>query len=349
MKNKLPVLTATLLLAAGGMFGYRSYRQQREAAAESRPATRVASTSAASTPAQPTAGNQLLLEARTQLIRRTNVTARLRHQISLDGRQLFGVGGYWQQGSGDDLHMRLELQIANQETAYLQVSNSRFLWTDQRLPAGRTITRLDLRKVRNEWSRAEQELDELEPGRATGALIEPELSIRHGGLPTLLTSLSDHFTFLPPQSMRWTPAPPLAGLPESFPVFAVVGHWKPEVLALYTPKGTDVAALPERLPQEVLVLFGQADLFPYRIEYRKQLSPPASAVANDQVAPFQLSSEPLVLVELSAVSFDGQIAAGQFDYSPGDAEWDDHTAEYLDATRLHRQTRMAAQKQATPE
>ncbi|MEX2091948.1 MAG: hypothetical protein WD971_04680 [Pirellulales bacterium] len=345
MKNKLPALTAVVLLAAGGMFGYRSYRHERDAAAESRPAMPVASTGVDSSPAGPTAGDQLLLEARTQLERRTSVTARLRHQVSLDGRQLFGVGGYWQQGSGEDLHMRLELQIANQETGLLQVSNGRFLWTDQRLPAGRWIRRLDLRKVRSEWSRAEQELEDLEPGRAAWTSIEPELSVRYGGLPTLLLSLSDCFTFLPPQSMRWTPTPPLAGLPESFPVFAVVGHWKPEVLAIYVPAGQDATALPERLPQEVLVLFGQSDLFPYRIEYRKQLTPRTPTAADGQVASFQLSREPLALLELSAVSFAGQIAAGQFDFSPGDAEWDDCTAEYLEATQLHRQSRMAARKQ----
>ena len=346
MKNKLPALTATVLLAAGAALGYRSYQQRREAATDSRPAAAVASTSAAATPSQPTAGDQLLLQARTQLERRPSVTARLRHQVSLGGRQLFGVGGYWQQGSGEDLHVRLELQIANQQTGLLQISNGRFLWTDQRLPIGRIITRLDLRKVRHEWSRAEEEFDELEPGRAVWPTIEPELSIRHGGLPTLLLSLSDCFTFLPPQSMRWTPAPPLAGLPESIPVFAIVGHWKPETLALFVPDGKNVAALPERLPQEVLVLFGQADLFPYRIEYRKLLNPPAAA--SGQVPPFQLSREPLVLVELFAVSFDGQVAAGQFDFSPGDAEWNDVTTDYLEASQLRRQARLATRKRASP-
>src|SRR3990172_3788661 len=183
MKNKLPVLTATVLLAAGGTFGYRSYQYRHESATESRPVAPVASASAAVTPSQPTAGDKLLVEARTQLERRASVTARLRHQVSLEGRQLFGGGGYWQQGSGEELHMRLEMQIANQQTGLLQISNGRFLWTDQRLPAGRSITRLDLRKVRNEWSRAEQDLEQLEPGRATWSSIEPELSIRYGGLP----------------------------------------------------------------------------------------------------------------------------------------------------------------------
>ena len=132
--------------------------------------------------------------------------------------------------------------------------------------------------------------------------------------------------------MRWTPAPPLEGLPESLPVFAVVGHWKPDdARSLFCRQARTPPALPERLPQEVLLLFGQSDLFPYRIEFRKLLNPPGALAANGQPAPFQLSRQPLVLLELSDVSFDGQIAAGQFDFSPGDAEWDDRTAEHLEA------------------
>ena len=46
------------------------------------------------------------------------------------------------------LRVRLELQIAGQDSSLLQVSNSRFLWVDRRLPTGRTVTRVDLRQLR---------------------------------------------------------------------------------------------------------------------------------------------------------------------------------------------------------
>jgi hypothetical protein len=344
MKNKLPALTATVLLVAGGVFFFRSYQPRRETAADLPPLKIVPASHVEAAPAKPTAGDQLVLQARAQLERRASIAARLRHQISLNGRQMSGFGGYWQQGKGDDLHMRLELKFFHEDTALLQIANGRFLWSDQRLPAGRSISRLDLRKVRSEWSHAEEVLDELEPGKANWSLSEPELSIRYGGLPTLLSSLSGSFTFMPPQSMRWTPAPPLEGLPESFPVFAVVGHWKPETLAHFLPPGKDVTALPDRLPQEVLVLFGQADLFPYRIEFRKLLNPEGPPV-DGHPRPFQLSSQPLVSLELSAVTFDSQIAVSQFDFAPGDAEWDDRTAEYLEAMRVRRQTQVATREQ----
>jgi hypothetical protein len=351
MKNKLPALTVAVLLVGGGVLAFQGYQRSRAGTGE-KPAMPVAATPVASqVPAQPTAGDQLLLQARTQLERRTSVTARLRHQISLNGRQLAGFGGYWQQGRGDDLHMRLELKFFNEDTALLQISNGRFLWADQRLPAGRSISRLDLRKVRSEWSTTDDDFDELESGQAMSALPASEPLIRYGGLPTLLASLSDCFAFLPPQPMRWTPAPPLEGLPSSLPVFAVVGRWKPEKLVNYLPdnEGEPSAAQgvppPERLPREVLVLIGQADLFPYRIEFRKQLSHLEPSPGSGQIPPFQLSREPLLLLELSAVTFDSQIAVSQFDFSPGEAEWDDRTAECLDAMRLRSQTRTAARDQ----
>jgi hypothetical protein len=353
MKKKLPVLTVVLLLVGGGVLALQDRKQQHETASIAPPAPAVTSapasgsTNVPAAPAEPTAGDHLLKQARTQLERRTSVTARLRHQVALDGRQLFGVGSYSQQGTGEELRMRLELQFAADETSLLQISNGRTLWTDQRLPAGRSITKLDLRKVRYELTRAQEDLDELEPGRATWTMAPPEISIRSGGLPTLLTSLSNRFRFSEPQSMRWTPAPKLEGQPDSFPVFAVVGRWKPEILAQFLSEGTH--AMPERLPQEVLILFGQTDLFPYRIEYRRSGDPAIATNADGQRTVLQPSNQPLVLLELFAVSLDGQIAVNQFEYSPGDAEWTECTDDYLEGIRLHQQTQMATRKKTATQ
>ena len=371
MKSRLPVLTTVVLLAVGAYVGHRGYRVRQHAIEKSPVAPAVTTTAGSSVAgstdrrdsatrslrglANVTAGDQLLLQVITQLERRASVTARLRHQVLLSGRQLKkGVGSYWQQASGDELRVRLELQFFSDETRLLQVSNGRFLWTDCRLPTGRSIARLDLRKLRNEATREAAELDDIEPGRASWFPMQPELSIRYGGLPTLLAALADQFTFLPPQAMRWTPEESLAGVPEKFPVYAIVGHWKVESLRAILPEanGFDAAdlprrldSLPERFPQEVLLLVGQTDLFPYRIEFRKLLDPPSGAAAGRTV-PFQLSESPLVLLELEAVSIDAPIAAGQFDFSPGDAEWDDLTAEHLEKMRLDRQEKMAARHRA---
>lgn len=340
MKNKLPALTAVVLVCAACAFGYRSYQARR---AEVAAATAAANNSVAAASTAPTAGDQLLVQARLQLERRVSVTARIRYQAAIAGRSLAGFGGYWQQGRGDDMHLRFELRINHDNTSLLQVSNGRFMWTDQQVPAGRTITRLDLRRVRSETSQPEDELSDLVAGGIRPAPAEPELTLRTGGLPTLLKVLSDCFAFTPPQAMRWTPAQPLEGLPTSLPVFAVVGRWKPEVLALFVPEGRGVEVLPDRLPQEVLLLVGQADLFPYRIEFRRMLALNAAA-ANSPLAAFTLTSDPLMLLELSAVSFDSQVPAGQFDYSAGDANWVDQTSEYIEVLKKQREERMAIKK-----
>lgn len=342
MKNKLPGLTAIVLMAVGAAYVYHYFESRRGPASSTPLPTAVASTAGAPAVPHDPAGDQLIIRARNQLERRASVSAKMRHQITLNGRQLFGVGNYFQQGSGEAMRVRLELLANSDETRMVQISNGRELWTDQHLPVARRITRLNLTRLRYELTRDEEDFEELRPGAATWSTFEPEFSNVYGGLPSLLASLSDQFEFLPPQPMRWTPTPPIAGLPESVPVFAVVGHWRPEILAAMLPDVKPGQPLPDRLPQEVLILFGQTDLFPYRIEYRPVLT--LSAAPGQQVAPFQLGRNPLVLLELSEVSFDVPIAAGQFDFSPGDAEWDDRTAEAVEAMRQARQVRMAAQE-----
>jgi hypothetical protein len=132
-------------------------------------------------------------------------------------------------------------------------------------------------------------------------------------------------------------------------VFAVVGHWRPEKLATLVPNAAQpseaAVKLPDRLPQEVLLLVGQADLFPYRVEYRR-LETPCPAATSGPTIPYQLSANPLAILELSNVTFDEQIQSGQFDYSPGEVEWVDHTAKLLDRLRKQRQAQVATREGA---
>jgi hypothetical protein len=154
--------------------------------------------------------------------------------------------------------------------------------------------------------------------------------------------------------MRLSIAPPLADEPTTIPVFVVVGRWRAEKLAALVGekaagggRGADGSdqqpqlseSLPKRFPGEVLLLVGQSDLFPYRIEYRRV----AEQAPGGGAASYQLSAHPMVVMALSDVAFDVPIAAGQFDYTPGDADWVDQTAQYRERLlRRHRQE-MAAQ------
>ena len=324
----------------------------------------AAQTAAAEAPARVPSGDELLTRAASQLERRASVSARLRHQVAVNGQQLFGVGSYWQQGSGEDLKVRLELQIAGQDAQLLQVNNSRFLWLDRHLPTGRVVTRFDLRQLRADPSVSPPELDKLDPGKANWSSVQPLLTSRSGGLPSLLAALGENFNFLPPQTMRLAMEPPVSAQPQSVPVYAIVGQWKPDKLNALLTKGEEptkdnptlqqhkskspkAVVMPARLPQEVLLLVGQADLFPYRIEYRQLEtptigSPPSFGEGQGEgVIPYQLSVHPLVVLEMSDVVFDAPIPAGQFDYTPGDADWVDQTAGLIERLKRQRQEQVA--------
>jgi hypothetical protein len=150
--------------------------------------------------------------------------------------------------------------------------------------------------------------------------------------------------------------------PASIPVFAIVGHWRPQCLArlitkddVPAPTGQEPTAggtenpnnVPARLPEEVLVLVGQSDLFPYRIEYRK-LQTPIAANQSGTPIPYQLSTNPMVVLELTDVVFDVPIEdTGKFDYAPGDVEWTDQTATVLERLRQQRNEQLAG-RSATP-
>jgi hypothetical protein len=139
-----------------------------------------------------------------------------------------------------------------------------------------------------------------------------------------------------------------------------VGHWKAErlnVLLAKTqspaegqqptaePKHRSNKPIPERLPQEVLLLVRQADLFPYRIEYRRLETPDLPAGQGPPI-PYQLSDHPMVVLQLSEVTFDAPIEAGQFEYAPGDAEWVDQTTAILSRLRQQRQAQVATRPAA---
>lgn len=302
-------------------------------------------------------GDQLLKQVATQLARHASISAQIKHQVTIYGQQFGGTGNYWQQGSGESLKTRLELRFQGQDAQLLQVCDSRFIWTDRTLPTGRNVSRIDLRTLRSDPTLADASLSDIKPGQANWSTID--LTSYTGGLPTLITSLGENFTFMPPQAMRLKPLEPT--LPEKAPntpavelsVYAVVGHWKPEKLAALISKAQAAAIennaaadpntrkpLPERMPEEVLLLVGQADSFPYRIEYRRLETPQLTGTDGTPI-PYQLSVHPMVVLELSNVVFDAKIAPGQFDYAPGNADWTDQTTATLDHLRQQRQPQVA--------
>jgi hypothetical protein len=298
---------------------------------------------------------RLILKARHQLERHASIQARFRHQVALEGQQLSGIGTYGQQGAGEELQAYLELQIPAYEASLVQVANGRYLWLDRNLPNGRTVTRINLHVLRAElkaWRGKAAELDDApaSPIDDTSLLFGAQT----GGLPGLLASLLDNFDFLPPQAMVLSVGPPESEEPVEVRVFATVGHWKPEKLTMLTGSHdlesqaeslVDKFLAPDRFPLEALLLIRQADLFPYRLEYRR-LETPAAGVAGTQ-PPYHLSADPLGFLQLSDVVFDAPIAPSQFDYAaPSTVASTDQTATLIERLRKQRPLQTAAREAA---
>jgi hypothetical protein len=301
-----------------------------------------------------TAGDQLLTKAANELGRHASISARLFYAASIDGKDIKGVGNYWQQGSGDELKVRLELRIEGHDAQLLQVCNGRFMWIDRKLPTGRVVSRIELRKLRADPTLNSDNLSEIKSGEASWSPLQSVLTPYMGGLPALLGSLSENFTFMPPQSSTLEIAPPDAA-PTKLPVYAVVGHWKSDKIAALLAKAPSLGidgqplpatppkqphkGVPKRLPEEVLVVFRQADLFPYHIEYRKVETP--ALPAGGPAAPYQLSVHPMVVVEFTDVVFNAEMPAGQFDYVSGDANLVDQTPIILERLREKHRAEVA--------
>src|SRR5262245_35154427 len=130
MKNSLPCLSA---LAAMLACAAATAQDATAGVSAEGPATApVAAPGAATSTTGTSAGDRLLVQAINQFERHKSVTARMRHQASIGGEQLYGVGSYWQQGNGDSVRVRMELQIAGQDSSLLQVANRGYLWVDRR-------------------------------------------------------------------------------------------------------------------------------------------------------------------------------------------------------------------------
>jgi hypothetical protein len=143
-----------------------------------------------------------------------------------------------------------------------------------------------------------------------------------GGLPKLLGALERDFDFSAPQYGRWGK--------HRHTVWRLQGTWKREHLLRLLPaqqaairNGTapDLTKLPEHLPDQVVLILGFDDLFPYRIEYRR--SQPAD---DEQTPPVSIV---LLGIEFYNVQFNLTFGRTQFIYEPGEVQFTDVTDSFL--------------------
>ncbi|MBI3838086.1 MAG: hypothetical protein HY288_09150, partial [Planctomycetia bacterium] len=213
---------------------------------------------AAAPPNDSNSGDALLRRAIAAVDAQPSITAKLRQQVDLLGRQLVGSGVYLQQGRGPQrlLRFELKLQASNKTTTngMLQICDGTTLWIHEDLADRKNLSRVDVTRLRG--ARPKSPPPAL-PSNAWLAL---------GGLPKLLMNLESSFQFGPVAESRL----------DSLQVWTVEGQWKPARLVQLLPDqkakieaGTaaDTRNLAPNLPDCVVLHLGCDDLFPYRIEY----------------------------------------------------------------------------------
>jgi len=243
---------------------------------------------------------------------RRSVSARIRQEVGLFGRRLVGSGSYLELRTDEACLSRLELriQLGQQTGSLVQVCDAKSIWTHRRLLDDGKLDRVDLARVERALQKA---------GRSGEEPIADYLGSLCG-VGRLLRGLRRNFFFPAAQPGLWGP--------EKRPVWRLSGRWTPERLAEILPdqkeaitRGElpDMSDLPPPLPEEVVLLLGQADLFPYRVEFHR----PGSA-----------RRRVLVTMDLYDVAFDAAVDPGRFRYAPGDVSYADRTKEVIESLRM---------------
>lgn len=253
-------------------------------------------------------GDELMLHAAREVAALSSLDARLRVQTNLMDQELVGSGSYYQLRSEHDLLLKLELrlQVAQQVSSLLQVSDGRFLWIRRNLPGQNSLSRVDQRRVREALAKG-----------SNLPIADPSRALALGGLGKLLESLAENFEFSSPREETFS----------GTAVWVLHGKWRPEKLAELVPsrkneffagQDLDWNELPPQLPAQVMVMLGRdayAPLFPYRIEYQRL----------DRAG----EATPLVSMDLFDVRTNISLDPRLFAYKPGDQEVADVTENYL--------------------
>lgn len=262
-------------------------------------------------------GDELMERAVGHISQHETVSAQIRHRSSLFDQRLVGSGVYLQRRAEQGLQVRFSLSVQSNDrmVSLLHVCDGRFLWMHDNLANTPSLTRVDLLRVRSAAG---------EGGPSMPILLG-------GGLPQLLGSLRRNFIISMPQPIVF----------QEVPVWAVACRWNPEQLAksigrrdLVDDKGRlKTERFPEQMPDQVFLLIGRDDLFPYHIDFRRSESADGVASLNRGG---RAASRSLVTMELFEVQFGVPLDPLLFVYKPGNNEVDDQTDEYVTRARSGR-------------
>ena len=316
MRFKFPILLLLGLVSSGAGLRYaRSQEAQpsrpgappRQATARRSPTADGAVTPYPETPS----GKDLLAASIRTLESYRSISAEILHEVDLFDQRLVGSGQYWEQRQGRPLiRLVLKLQVGDKTSSLQQVCDGQFLWTNRNLHGQSKLTRLDV-------ARAEQALRQ-----TADAAPREDLHVLPGigGLAKVLRGLSTAFEFTSAEPGRWGK--------EQRPVWRLHGQWRLRWLtkilpdqkeALEAGEPPELSKLPPHLPDRVVLLLGQDDLFPYRMEYRRLTSSGSE----------QSTTRALVTMQLFNVTLNTPLDPTLFSYQPGDLEYSDETARFL--------------------
>lgn len=268
--------------------------------------------------------NQLIDAAIRTLENRFSVEARFRQSGEIYGHKFFGSGTYTdiQPGRNHKYRLEIKLRAGDRDTSLIQVCDGRYLWLYRALPDGESLDRVDVASVVN----ALRDADNLPQPEFVGAW--PGL----GGLPRLLRGLYHSFHFTQVETDEFQ-AKDSAGGTHPVPLWKLTGRWRPERLVFAIPsqkqkilagEPVDLSALPEHVPDEVVVYLGQTTLFPLRIEYRRK--------AFEGAKPGDCRY--LLVMDWVEVNLNVPVDPNRFLYHPGQLEVNDATQQFLNTLDL---------------
>jgi outer membrane lipoprotein-sorting protein len=249
---------------------------------------------------------------------RQSVSARVRQTSEIFGRRPVGSGIYLEQRLPGVTLFRLEmrLQLDDQPSSLLEVCDGHYVWNYRQIFQQETLVRIDLDRV----NRHLEEAGKWQPGSMGGL---PAI----GGLPRLVQALGSNFSFTRADQKV---------LRGQVPAWRLEGLWTPARLEQLLPeqaksiqggKAPNLSILPSHAPDRVVVFLGMDDLFPYRIEYRRQ--------PDKKESPEATSDKMMTEIDFYDVAFDVPIPPIRFLYNPPkNLTQTDETDKFLNAIGL---------------
>jgi hypothetical protein len=248
---------------------------------------------------------------------RQSISARVRQSSDIFGHRPVGAGMYLEQRLPGVTLFRLEmrLQLDDQPSSLLQVCDGHCLWNYRQILQQESLVRVDLDRVNHK-------LEEAGKWQSGGMGSLPAI----GGLPRLMQAIGSNFNFTRADRTM---------LRSQVPTWRLEGLWTPARLEQLLPeeaksiqggKTPNLSSLPKQVPDRVVVFLGMDDLFPYRIQYRRQPDHKEAAEATSD----KMMSE----IDFYEPVFDVPIPPTQFLYSPGNLPPTDETDKFLHSMGL---------------